>query len=87
MPFDRPTNFSNPLAQAARAQQGIAEPSASVEDVLGGLRGGKLSPEMLLQLLALLLGAGRAPALPTAPPTPAEEENPILNAMLGGGGL
>lgn len=63
----------NPLAEAYRSAEGIPQEGAipvgapgapgagGIGDLLLALRGGQVSAERLLQLLALLAGAGQAP--------------------------
>lgn len=70
------------LVRRAREAQGIPEPSAStapsVEELLAALGGGKrLPPELLMQLLALLLQSGGLPGSPQV------EASPIEAAYLG----
>lgn len=82
--------MSHPLAEAARSAAGIPQDGAipvgapgalgggGFADLLMALRGGQVSAERLLQLLALLAGAGQAPG-------GGQATSPIESALLGGG--
>lgn len=84
----------NPLADAARAAAGIpqdgaipgagADAGGGLGDLLTALKSGQISAERLMQLLALLAGAGQAPG----GMMPQGGGNPIEQAMMmqGGGG-
>lgn len=72
------------LSADARGAQGLsaggAPQSVGLQDLLLQLSNGSIDPEMLLQLLALLSGAGGVPA--GAPPASADTSE-IASAFLG----
>lgn len=74
------------MSAAARGAQGVpagdALPgAASLQDLLLQLTGGQVNQDMLLQLLALLAGAGGVPS--GAPPAAVDEGSDIAAAFLG----
>lgn len=76
---------SGGLSAAARGAQGVpvgppSQGAAGLQELLLQLSGGQIDPAMLLQLLALLTGAGGVPG--GAPPA-AADEGAITDAFMG----
>lgn len=93
MPVERmPDNEVQALASAARGAQGIPQagvtPQSGIDDLLLQLQSGQVAPEQLMQLLALLAGAGGGVPVPPTQGMEPGGMSEIEMAMLaqGGGG-